>query len=143
MSIAPTDEYSGGGIGCHIPNPTYQNNIQEETVVNFSSLNEIDKKIFRMTINNSYLVSVRDDLNETRSYSLLVKKDSGYDEIIIYEGEVGGSTYFPPPDGLLSEPTMDITESEYFSGELGEKPHVRYQGKTYWCYMDEFYVQGA
>jgi len=137
------DEYSGGEIGCHIPNPTYQSNIQEEEVISFSSLNEIDKKIFRMAINDSHLVSVRDDLSETEEYDLLVTKDRGYDEIVIYEGDVGGSAYFPPPDGVSSEPTMDISGSEYFSGGFEEKPNVRYQGETYWCLMDEFYVQGA
>lgn len=137
------EEYSGGKIGCHIPNPTYQSNIQEGEVVSFSSLNEVDKKIFRMAINDSYLVSVRDDLSETEEYTLLVTKDRGYDEIIIYEGGVEGSQYFPPPDGLSSEPTMDISGSEYFSGGFEEKPNVRYQGETYWCLMDEFYVQGA
>lgn len=143
LNYHPYDEYNGGEIGCHIPNPTYQSNIQEEEVVSFSSLNEVDKKIFRMTINHSYLVSALDDLSETGEYTLLVKKDRGYDEIVIHEGEVEVSTYFPPPDGMLSEPTIDITASEYFSGGFEEKPHVRYQGETYWCLLDEFYVQGA
>lgn len=137
------DEYNGGEISCHTPNPTYQSNIQEEEVVSFSSLNEVDKKIFRMAINDSYLISVRDDLSKTEEYDLLVTKDRRYDEIIIHEGEVGGSQYFPPPDGMLSEPTMDISGSEYFSGGFEEKPNVRYQGEIYWCLVDEFYVQGA
>jgi len=82
----PQDDYSGGEISCHVLNPTYKNNIQEVEVIEFSSLNEMDKRIFRMVINDSYLKSVRNDLNETEEYDLLVTKDAGYDEVNIIRG---------------------------------------------------------
>ena len=132
------DEYSGGEIYC-----SNQNNMQLG-VVRFSSLSEIDKKVFRMTINNSYLVSVRDDLNETREYQLMVTKDRGNDEIIIYEGEEKDrDTAFIPPDGLLNEPKMDITGSKYFSGKVEQNQPIQYQGELYRCHIDEFEGYGG
>jgi hypothetical protein len=140
---ATYEEFNGGEITCHVPNPTYKSNIQEDEVVNFSSLNEMDRMIFRMAINSSYLTSTRDGLNETAEYDLLVTRDEGYESIVLYEGEVGGSTHFPPPEGILDEPTMDINGSEYFTGGFRERPNVRYRNGTYWCLMDEFYIKGA
>ena len=133
------DEYSGGELGC-----SNQDNMHLG-VIPFSSLNEVDKKVFRMIINHSYLVSVRDDLNETREYQLMVTKDSGNDRIIIYEGKErdGDRRAFLPPDGLLNEPKMDITGSEYFSGGLQENQHIQYQGELYRCHIDEFRYPGA
>lgn len=136
----PYDEYSGGEIGC-----SNHDNIRVGLgVVRYSSLNEVDKKVFRMTINDSYLVSVRDDLNETKEYQLMVTKDSGNDEIIIYEGEEKDRDIaFIPPDGLLNEPKMDISGSEYFSGELEQNQPIQYQGELYRCYIDEFEGHGG
>jgi heme/copper-type cytochrome/quinol oxidase subunit 2 len=129
----PYDEYSGGEIRC------YDYIDAQSGIIRFSSLNEVDKKVFRMTINKSYLVSVRDDLDKTKEYDLLVVNDRGNDKIIIYDNtrEREAETRLPP-DGLLNKPMIDITESEYFSGKLREKQLVQYQGEFYSCSIDEF-----